>query len=289
MSQQWDKILLYKDRSVSQCIETTFDFMRQNRRAWFSSALTLLLPWSLLLGLSAFTPSDDEIGTEGLFFEMSFKWKGDSAPFFFPVLFIGVWMAYVHVYALLTTYDERGEAINRLTQRQFWPSYWRMALRSSWLAVLFFLTAVAIFLSPAILSLLLVVVMIPLSLLPSVSLFERAGVFKAVGKSLRLGFNAWFQLFFTIALMVLFGFFMTMVIELPSSLFDLAFGALYGSGRSLGAVAVLFQYSFTALLYLGFFIVISMTLMAVAYQYGTVSERIDIASLEGDIRNFENL
>ena len=177
MSQQWDKILLYKDRSVSQCIETTFDFMRQNRRAWFSSALTLLL----------------------------------------------------------------------------------------------------------------VVVMIPLSLLPSVSLFERAGVFKAVGKSLRLGFNAWFQLFFTIALMVLFGFFMTMVIELPSSLFDLAFGALYGSGRSLGAVAVLFQYSFTALLYLGFFIVISMTLMAAAYQYGTVSERIDIASLEGDIRNFENL
>ena len=90
-------------------------------------------------------------------------------------------------------------------------------------------------------------------------------------------------------LMVLFGFFMTMVIELPSSLFDLAFGALYGSGRSLGAVAVLFQYSFTALLYLGFFIVISMTLMAAAYQYGTVSERIDIASLEGDIRNFENL
>ena len=110
-------------------------FMRQNRRAWFSSALTLLLPWSLLLGLSAFTPSDDEIGTEGLFFEMLFKWKGDSAPFFFPVLFIGVWMAYVHVYVLLTTYDERGEAINRLTQRQLWPAYWRMALRSSWLAV----------------------------------------------------------------------------------------------------------------------------------------------------------
>ena len=289
MSQPWDKILLYEDRSVSQCIEATFDFMRQNRRVWLLSAVTLLLPPSILLGLSAFTVSSDGNTSDGFFLDLLFKWQGAGTPFFFAVLFIGVWMAYVHAYALLTTYNERGGVLDGLSQRQLLPAFWHMALRSFWLAAVAFLVVAAVLLSANLLTLLLVVVMVPLSLLPSVFILERVGFSKAFRKSFRLGFRAFFQLVFTIGLMMLFGFFMTMVIDLPSSLFDLAFGALSNNDQPFSVVTGLFSYLFTVSLYFGFFIVISMTLMAAAYQYGTVSERIDDASLEGDIQHFEQL
>lgn len=289
MSQPWDKILLYENRSVSACIEATFDFLRQNRRVWFCSAFALFLPWSLLLGLSAFMLPDDSLSSGLMVFDQLFCWQEDYRFFFSVVVFVGVWMAFVHVYSLLTSYHEHENSIDGFTQRQMMPIYARMSVRTFWLAALAFNCVLVLFISTSFLSLLSLFILIPLSLLPSVFLFERESIVGSFVKAFRLGFRAWFQLFLTLVLMMLFGFFMTMVIGLPSSLFGTALGLLTSTGEPEGLLTGFFSYLLMALSYFAFFLVVSMTLMAAAYQYGTVSERVDDTSVESDIQHFEQL
>ena len=287
---QDNRIPLYEDRSVAQCIEATFDFMRTNRRVWFRSAFTLLMPPSLLLGLSVLTISVDEQPSGGTIVDWLFVWGPAYDLFFMVMVVVGVWMAFVHVYSLLEAHDEHDAALDGFTQRQMLPYYVQKAMRSWWLAI--FLCGVAYLVmgfSGPLPVLLPLVVLVPLALLPSVAIIEGMGVFPALVKSLRLGFHAWFQLFFTIVLTLLFGFLMTLVIALPSLVIGGWFSSLaYGLAENNG-ITLLVAYGFTSLAYLGCFPMVSVMLMACAYEYGTVSERIDDASLEGEINHFEDL
>ena len=65
---------------------------------------------------------------------------------------------------------------------------------------------------------------------------------------------------------------------------SLAYGLSSNNGLTL-----LVAYGFTSLVYLGLYLMVSMMLMSCAYEYGTVSERIDDASLESEIEHFEDL
>ena len=70
MSQELDRINLYERRSISQCLETTFDFMRVNRRVWLRSTFVLIGPLALLLALlltvvNMAAPEDHHAGLDG--------------------------------------------------------------------------------------------------------------------------------------------------------------------------------------------------------------------------------
>lgn len=287
---QDNRITLYEDRSVSQCIEATFDFMRANRRVWLRSAFTLLMPVCLVLGLSVLTLTADEQPSDDFILDRLFVWGAGYDFFFKMMVVVGTWMTFVHVYSLLEAYDEHGAALNTFTQRQMLPYYLRNARYSYRLAIL--LSCAAYFVLGSNnwwLSLLAMVVLVPLALLPSTTIIERLGDFPALVKSLRLGFHAWFQLFFTIALTLLFGFLVTLVIALPSLVMGGWFSSLaYGLAENNG-ITLLFAFGFTSLVYWGFYLMVSMMLMSCAYEYGTVSERIDDTSLEGEIEHFEDL
>ena len=290
MKHQENRIPLYEDRSVSQCIEATFDFMRTNRRVWLRSAFTLLMPVSMLLGLSVFTLSADDLPSGGYMLDWLFEWGPTYDLFFKVMVIVGVWMAFVHVYSLLEAYDKHGAALNEFTQRQMLPYYLRNAKYSWWLAI--FLSGIAYFMlssSSVFMSALGLVVLVPLALLPSIAIIERQGDIPAFVKSLRLGFHAWFQLLFTFALTLLFSFLLVSVVTLPSLMLSGWFSTLaYGLERSDGITLIL-AFGSTALVYLSLFLMVSMILMSCAYQYGTVSERIDDASLESEIEHFEDL
>lgn len=219
-----------------------------------------------------------------------FVWGPGFDLFFKVMVVVGTWMTFVHVYSLLEAYDEHGSALDAFTQRQMLPYYLRKAKVSWWLAIL--LAGVSYFVlgsSNIWPSLLLLIVLVPLALLPSVVIIERLGVFSAFAKSLRLGFQAWFQLFFTIGLTLLFGFLMTLVIALPSLVMSGWFSSLAYGLSSNNGLTLLVAYGFTSLVYLGLYLMVSMMLMSCAYEYGTVSERIDDASLESEIEHFEDL
>jgi hypothetical protein len=287
---QENKILLYEDRSRAQCIEAVFDFMRANRRIWFRSAFTLLMPVCMVLGFSVLTLSADDRPSGDTIMDWLFVWGPGFDLFFKVMVVVGTWMTFVHVYSLLEAYDEHGSALDAFTQRQMLPYYLRKAKVSWWLAIL--LAGVSYFVlgsSNIWPSLLLLIVLVPLALLPSVVIIERLGVFTAFAKSLRLGFQAWFQLFFTIGLTLLFGFLMTLVIALPSLVMSGWFSSLAYGLSSNNGLTLLVAYGFTSLVYLGLYLMVSMMLMSCAYEYGTVSERIDDASLESEIEHFEDL
>lgn len=287
---QENRIPLYEDRSRSQCIEAVFDFMRTNRRVWLRSAFTLLMPVCIVLGLSVLTLSVDEQPSGNPTIEWLFVWGPDYDLFFKVMVVVGVWMAFVHVYSLLEAYDEHGADLNAFTQRQMLPYYLHKAKQSWWLAIL--LTGIVYFMmsSESVwLSLLALVVLVPLALLPSIAIIERLGDVPALVKSLRLGFHAWFQLFFTISLTLLFGLLMTLVIGLPSMVMGEWFSSLaYGTEVNNG-ITLFCAFGFTTMVYLGLFLMVSMMLMSCAYEYGTVSERIDDASLESEIEHYEDL
>ena len=290
VKQQQNRIPLYEDRSVSQCIEATFDFMRANRRVWLRSAFTLLMPVSALLGLSVLTLSSDDLPYGSSIFDWLFEWGPTYDLFFKVMVIVGVWMTFVHVYSLLEAYDKHGDALNEFTQRQMLPYYLRKAKQSWWLAILlagiayFVLDSDSIFLAA-----LALILLVPLALLPSIAIIERLGDIPALVKSLRLGFHAWFQLFFTFMLTLLFGFLMVSVVTLPSLMLSGWFSTLaYGLEKSNG-ITLLFAFGSTALVYFGMYLLVSMVLMSCAYEYGTVSERIDDASLESEIEHFEDL
>ena len=287
---QENKILLYEDRSRAQCIEAVFDFMRANRRIWFRSAFTLLMPVCMVLGFSVLTLSADDRPSGDTIMDWLFVWGPGFDLFFKVMVVVGTWMTFVHVYSLLEAYDEHGSALDAFTQRQMLPYYLRKAKVSWWLAIL--LAGVSYFVlgsSNIWPSLLLLIVLVPLALLPSVVIIERLGVFSAFAKSLRLGFQAWFQLLFTIGLTLLFGFLMTLVIALPSLVMSGWFSSLAYGLSSNNGLTLLVAYGFTSLVYLGLYLMVSMMLMSCAYEYGTVSERIDDASLESEIEHFEDL
>ena len=287
---QENKILLYEDRSRAQCIEAVFDFMRANRRIWFRSAFTLLMPVCMVLGFSVLTLSADDRPSGDTIMDWLFVWGPGFDLFFKVMVAVGTWMTFVHVYSLLEAYDEHGSALDAFTQRQMLPYYLRKAKVSWWLAIL--LAGVSYFVlgsSNIWPSLLLLIVLVPLALLPSVVIIERLGVFSAFVKSLRLGFQAWFQLLFTIGLTLLFGFLMTLVIALPSLVMSGWFSSLAYGLSSNNGLTLLVAYGFTSLVYLGLYLMVSMMLMSCAYEYGTVSERIDDASLESEIEHFEDL
>ncbi len=287
---QENRIPLYEDRSVAQCIEASFDFMRTNRRVWFRSAFTLLMPVSMVLGLSVLTLSVGEQLSGESILDRLFAWGSSYDLFFKLMVAVGVWMDFVLVYSLLEAYGEQGPALNEFTQRQMAPYYLRTARQSWWLAIFLAGVVWAVLSSDSfLLTFLAWLLLVPLALLPSVTLIERAGITTALMKSLRLGFSAWFQLFFTISLTLLFGFLITFVIALPSLVLGGWFSTLaYGLPQNNG-ITLLYAFGFTSLTYLGLFLMVSMVLMSCAYEYGTVSERIDDASLESEVTHFENL
>ena len=295
---QAPKILFYEERSVSKCVETTFDFMRSCRRLWLVTSLVLFAPVSLVLGFSLYTNGEYNFDMENWFSGVLFKWGDAWSYVFLFVFFLGVWMCFVHVYSLLLAYEDHGPAVDSLSQRSMFPYYKRVALRSWWMAVLFGLalyyffvrkSSFEIFSVPMFFIFIVMAFLVPL---PPLVIFERQSLSDALTKTMRLGFSAWFTSLFTLLLTTFFGSLIITSIEFPLLLLSGITVTLFQGVEWLDSHSWLAQIPVCLLstfVYFGFFVLLSMVLMAGAYQFGSVSERVDEASLDNDIDHFEQL
>ena len=119
-------IHLYQKRSVSESIETTLDFMRINRSVWFRTALTILLPPSILVSLVLlFLGRDDS----GIFYVWS-EFFDHGAEVYVPLTYLGLWAVYIHVYSLLIAYNSHGDSADTLKVRQMVPFFKEVAWRA---------------------------------------------------------------------------------------------------------------------------------------------------------------
>lgn len=283
------KIHLYERRSMLECLEATMDFLRANRRAWWRTALLLFLPVALVMAIVVFITMDDDRSYHNVFFwfENLVENFDRHAVLFSLAIYVGLWMVFTQVYALLLANEASADGANRLTLKQMRPWLWTMARRSwSMPLVLFFLLLLANFLTPLIL-----VLYVPMGMLPSLRLMEEKGWRKSLERTVKMGFSVWFPLAFNIAFVSMLGLYVIVALWLPTGLLSLLQETF--SYQRVSEFEELFIYAlgyvFTTAAFFGFHIVASMVVTVCAYEYGSVSERMYATSLEGEVAHFEEL
>ena len=264
-----DRIQLYANRKVLQCVEAAFDFIRANRRVWVKSALVLFLPICVALSLVAI-PTTHINNAQNYIWERFFEMESWHFDFFLIVTCVGIWLAYVHVYALLLAEFQREEGV-------------KTAQLSSALALI--MTIGVLF------ALLLPIILVPLSLLPSIFILEHESMPTAISKSFRLGFSSWFYLAFNIILTMMLALCMVWLLQVPSLVMDIFMDILpKNADYALGHLPFyIFWMIFSTFSCFGFCVVVSMLVLGCAFQYGSVSERVDDTSILHERENFENL
>jgi len=277
-----NRLSLYAERSVSQCLEATFDFMRLMRSTWFRLSLWLFVPASLLFLFLAQLSSrlDYRDGWSPLKLMGGTTTEGGIALYFLLLS-----LPLVMVFALLEAYGEQGAAADRLTLRQWWPYLRRQVLRACTLAFCiaifssFFFGVASFFL----LSFLL------FAFLPSAFLLERQPFFTAVAQSVRLALRSVFSLAGVVFFVFLFGGLMLVALAFPFQLVSEGGSVFSSNAGGMSIFSESFDILYGAAVLLGFYMVFSMLHLALAFQYGSVSERVDDTSLESDIQHFEDL
>ncbi len=283
---------MYANRKVLQCVEASLDFIRANRRVWVKSALVLFLPICVALSLVALPMTQPQMNNAqnnylwARFFELE-SWNFD---FFLIVTCVGVWLAYVHVYALLLAELQRDGGVKTVQLSTLVPYFLRSASRLWWLFAV--PIAFALIMNIGVLfCLLLPIILVPLSLLPSIFILEHESMPTAISKSFRLGFSSWFYLAFNMILTMMLAFCMVWVLQVPSLAMDIFMDILpKNADNALGHLPFyIFWMVFSTISCFGFFVVVSMLVLGCAFQYGSVSERVDDTSILHEIEDFENL
>ena len=282
MPHSGSKISLYADRSISQCLETTFDFMRSCRSVWFRMALWLFMPLCSLVVVVFYGNVKDFEGIDALFGSMRI---GLIIGVVVVVFVLFMLLPLLMVYSLLDAYGEHGDDIDGFSMGRMLPYIRRNALRVCWLTIFFALTF-SFFAIGGVVALLLWFL---LALLPSVYIIERQGFFPSLTKSVRLAFRSFFQLVGVFFFSLMFGFLMLMALAMPFELMSTAGDVFSFSASSTSPVGLLFSYTYYIIVIMALCMLFSMLLLALAFQYGSASEWVDDASLESDIERFENL
>lgn len=286
-----DRILLYQNRSAAQCVETTFDFLRANSRIWLLTSMVLLLPPAMIVSLSVFFINESQFDSFLLTFPWLFEWYDAYSVLFFAMLMVGGWMTYVHAYSLVMAYQQHGEAVNEYSPVMMIPFFLPVARRSWWLAFALFLLLAATYLGGVVMGGFLLVFMVPLAVLPPAYLIEQQPLGTAFRRAMSLGFSSWFQIAFTIFLLLCFGLVLLTVTQLPMTGFkfitEIIAPDFFKNTDTL--ILQVISFGFASLFYWGVLMVMSIVLLGCAFQYGSVADRVEAASVEGEIENFESL
>lgn len=284
------KISLYNERTMFECLEATFDFLRANRRVWFRSALLLFLPICVVVSLMMFFSIEkDSMGKDVFFWFENFSQIDNYSMFIFLAWYVAVCAVMVQIHSLLSANEERAEGVEGMSLKELRPWFIRTAIRS-WYLPLFFVLLVVLYATEPILGFLMTVVMVPLALLPALHLIERLDFMNAISKAILRGFPIWFKIFVNIVLVSLLGLYVFLMLFLPTGFFSWMLETV--STSQLHELERLFVialgFAFTVLASFGLCVVFSMVVLVCAYLYGSMSEEIDASSLEGEVADFEN-
>ena len=275
---------------MTECLEATFDFLRANRRVWFRSALLLFLPFCVVNSFLLFSSYEmDTMDTIGMNWMDKFFDGTDNYSLLFMVMtYVVVWMVFVQVFSLLLANEESSGGVEGMSLKELKPRFVSTA-RRSWYLPLVFVALLMLMMVPG-LNIPVAVCMVPLALLPALHIVERLSVMKAASKALSLGFPIWFKLAFNIVLVSLLGFYVFVVLFLPTAFLKLMIESL--STSQLHELERLFViamgFVFTVLAFFGLYIVSSMVVLLCAFHYGSSSEEKDASSLEGEVADFGN-
>lgn len=310
METQKPKIALYVKRSFGDKLTATFSFVNENWKVLLKYCTYLILPLCLIQGLSMNSFMQSYMGVVSAagtgissYDDLAYT-LGLSYGVLILLSMIGGLMLTSLVYGLVKLYNEREDRLAGVTFADLKPLFFSNAKR---LLILWLFLAAITFGVVIVMALLIVITpwtmlltipfliacIFPLTLLPSVYLFEKIGVWQAFLKCLRLGFATWGGIF---GVTFVTGFIANVVqgvLSLPYMIVLVISVALTTSGMQTEmATSVGFgfmNYLFAVLMTFGIYLSMIFTLLGVVYQYGHACELMDSVSVEEDINRFDQL
>lgn len=310
METQKPKIALYVKRSFGEKLTATFGFVNENWKVLLKYTTYLILPLCLIQGLSMKSFMQSYMGVvasagNGIssYDDLAYT-LGVSYGALILLSMIGGLILTSLVYGLIKLYNEREERLAGVTFAGLKPLLFSNAKRL--LILWLFMTAI-VFGAVVVMALLIVITpwtmlltipfliacIFPLTLLPSIYLFENIGVWQAFLKTFRLGFATWGGIF---GVTFVTGFIANVVqgvLSIPYMVVMVVGVALTTSGMqtemTTSAGFGFMNYLFAVLMTFGIYLSMIFTMLGLVYQYGHACEVMDSISVEEDISRFEQL
>lgn len=310
METQKPKIALYVKRSFGEKLTATFGFVNENWKVLLKYTTYLILPLCLIQGLSMKSFMQSYMGVvasagNGIssYDDLAYT-LGVSYGALILLSMIGGLILTSLVYGLIKLYNEREERLAGVTFADLKPLLFSNAKR----LLILWLFMTAIVLGAVVVMALLIVItpwtmlltipfliacIFPLTLLPSIYLFENIGVWQAFLKTFRLGFATWGGIF---GVTFVTGFIANVVqgvLSIPYMVVMVVGVALTTSGMqtemTTSAGFGFMNYLFAVLMTFGIYLSMIFTMLGLVYQYGHACEVMDSISVEEDISRFEQL
>lgn len=310
METQKPKIALYVKRSFGEKLTATFGFVNENWKVLLKYTTYLILPLCLIQGLSMKSFMQSYMGVvasagNGIssYDDLAYT-LGVSYGALILLSMIGGLILTSLVYGLIKLYNEREERLAGVTFADLKPLLFSNAKR----LLILWLFMTAIILGAIVVMALLIVItpwtmlltipfliacIFPLTLLPSIYLFENIGVWQAFLKTFRLGFATWGGIF---GVTFVTGFIANVVqgvLSIPYMVVMVVGVALTTSGMqtemTTSAGFGFMNYLFAVLMTFGIYLSMIFTMLGLVYQYGHACEVMDSISVEEDINRFEQL
>ena len=302
------RIEIFKRRSFGDKLNATFDFVRENYRPLFKYMTYLLLPVSLVAAfgmqsltsfyvnaiLGAVSETVDDAFMESELLSMGIE----ILLFILAFGFMGI-LASSIVYALMKLYNDSPDRLEGITFADIKPLLKRNIGRMVLMVIVFlvvYMLAVGVMVGLALLSPwtmaitlpALIVCILPLALWTPAYLLEDLSVWSSLAKALRLGFATWGGILgITIVIGILVNIAST-VVQLPFFIVVIVKGFLFTSDDGGSTVWIDFLgYLSSILMLYGSMLISSLSLIALAYQYGHACDKIDGVSIDHDIKHFE--
>ena len=259
------KVDLYRVRTFGQKFTATFDFLKENYKLWLKACFYLVLPLCLLQAfalewfISVAVDNNLAVAVDNA--------DSDGA---LGNLLVNTGLSYLILIVCLV--------LGSILLSSICFSLIRYYIG------LFFLVIIG-----------LLVAFVPAYLSWPVYIFEDdENVFSSIRRGWRLGVHSFWSLIGLLLLMGIVGNFLQMVTTLPWYFMYLA--KVFISATNEGATSVVnspiynfIEYIFSVIMNFGTYLAMSLTVVALAFHYGSVAEEVDGVSVEEGIQNFDQL
>lgn len=290
------RIPLYQKRNIGEIINATFDFLKENKRLWFIGSTAILLPLCALMLMMESNVVDDI--TYDLYY-LTLLTHISSAlvenAFAVVVATVAMQLTGAWLWTMQDLYANQPERLRTLTVRQaltaWLPKAGKMLLAGIIIVSINLFISILLQSGQLFLTLIILLTVPPVLLIGPVICLEKVGVWDAFTKAFRLGYKEYFRLIGVLLCMTLIYIALQFSIYWVSVLVSLLFSTLFGS-LSINHLpfwgAVIIQFLVLLMWYVSL-MASSFLLLSMGYYYGDLAQKVDDASLENDIENFENL